>query len=102
MASTTGGTTVKNFANCSVTVTGAPLTDAQACDPDYWATQLRLPVRFAPAVVQALADPAGIAIELGPRATLATLARQCVPKRAGVTAIASLCDAPEEIGRAHV
>ncbi|MGN6153292.1 MAG: amino acid adenylation domain-containing protein [Lysobacteraceae bacterium] len=77
------------------TVTGAPLTDAQACDPEYWATQLRLPVRFAPAVAQALADPACIAIELGPRGTLATLARQCVPKRVGVAAIASLGDAPE-------
>ena len=76
-------------------VTGAPLTDAQACDPDYWATQLRLPVRFAPAVAQALADPACIAIELGPRATLATLARQCVPKHAGIAAIASLGDAPD-------
>ena len=77
------------------TVTGVALTDAQACDPDYWATQLRLPVRFAPAVAQALADPACIAIELGPRTTLATLARQCVPKRIGITAIASLGDAPE-------
>ena len=86
------------------TVTGAPLTDAQACDPEYWATHLRVPVRFAPAVAQALADPRRVGIELGPRATLATLAKQCLPRRAdavaGTVAIASLADAPDAEGAA--
>ena len=77
------------------TVTGAPLTDAQACDPEYWATHLRVPVRFAPAVVKALADPRRVGIELGPRATLATLAKQSLPRREGTVAIPSLADKPE-------
>ena len=77
------------------TVTGAPLTDAQACDPEYWATHLRVPVRFAPAVAHALADPRRIGIELGPRATLATLAKQCASRREGTVAIPSLADKPE-------
>ena len=64
-------------------------------DPEYWATHLRVPVRFAPAVAQALADPRRIGIELGPRGTLATLAKQSLSRREGAVAIASLADAPD-------
>lgn len=77
------------------TVTGDWLTDAQACDPDYWAAHLRAPVRFAPAAARLLEDEARVLLEIGPRATLATLARQCAPGgRAPQAILASLADTP--------
>ena len=48
------------------TVTGAWLSDAQACDPTYWAEHLRLPVRFAPAVSRLLESPGRVLLEIGP------------------------------------
>lgn len=78
------------------TVTAAPLSDAEAQSPRYWAEHLRRPVRFAPAVAVALADARCVLIEIGPRATLSALARQAVPgKRALPVAVPSLADAPE-------
>ena len=62
------------------TVTGKWMTDAQATDPQYWADHLRQPVRFSEAVLNMWhgddGDPTRILIELGPRRTLATLAKQ--------------------------
>ncbi|MDI3384129.1 amino acid adenylation domain-containing protein [Xenophilus aerolatus] len=59
------------------TSTGARLSDAQATDPAYWARHLRETVRFSPALRAALADlPQPLLLELGPRNTLSTLARQ--------------------------
>ncbi|MFK8115406.1 MAG: amino acid adenylation domain-containing protein [Rubripirellula sp.] len=59
------------------TVTGQPMTAKSATDPDYWASHLRLPVRFSDAVQQVWSeDPTRMLIELGPRRTLATLAKQ--------------------------
>lgn len=78
------------------TRTGTWLTDADATHADYWVRHLREPVRFSSAVRTALQRHADAAwVELGPRATLATLARQ--HGRAGVSlfAVASLGDAPE-------
>lgn len=73
------------------TVTGDWLSDADACDPQYWAEHLRRPVRFAPAASRLLEEPHRLLIEVGPRGTLATLAKQCAPKgRATQVAIASL------------
>ncbi|MBP8807637.1 MAG: amino acid adenylation domain-containing protein [Kofleriaceae bacterium] len=78
------------------TVTAAPLGAAEAQSTRYWAEHLRRPVRFAPAVAAALADPRRVLIEIGPRATLSALARQAVPgKRALPVAVPSLADAPE-------
>ncbi len=59
------------------TVTGQWLTDDQATDPMYWANHLRLPVRFADAIKSLWSQaPETVLLELGPRRTLATLARQ--------------------------
>ncbi len=59
------------------TVTGQWLTDDQATDPMYWANHLRLPVRFADAIKSLWSQaPESVLLELGPRRTLATLARQ--------------------------
>jgi amino acid adenylation domain-containing protein len=79
------------------TVTARWLTDAEATSTRYWAEHLRLPVRFGPAAAQLLAEPRRVLIEIGPRATLSTLARQVVTgKRALPPAIPSLADAPEK------
>jgi len=58
------------------TVTGTWLTPAEATSADYWAKQLRLPVRFAVAAGTALADGRFALLEVGPRRTLATLTKQ--------------------------
>ena len=68
------------------TVTGDLLTKEQATDPKYWANHLRQPVRFSDAVNRMWSselspngwtgNPDHILVELGPRWTLATLARQ--------------------------
>jgi amino acid adenylation domain-containing protein len=78
------------------TVTANWLSDEQARDPDYWAQHLRKPVRFAPAVSKLVADPSRLLIEIGPRATLTTLAHQAaVGKRGQTVAVASLSDSAE-------
>ena len=57
-------------------VTGLPVSAVDATSPDYWCRQIRAPVRFADAVAHALADPACIALEVGPgQALSATLRR---------------------------
>jgi amino acid adenylation domain-containing protein len=75
------------------TLTAASLSDAEAMSADYWARHLRGTVRFAGALGSALErQPESVLLEIGPRATLTTLARQQArrPRRA----IASLADAP--------
>lgn len=81
------------------TVTGALLSAEQACDPHYWASQLRHTVRFADAVQQVWrADPKRVLLEVGPRGTLTPLMRQCAAEldkpqpgaRPALRAVASL------------
>ena len=55
--------------------TGQPLTQAQACDPDYWVEQLRNTVRFAQCM-DTLAETKGrVFLEVGPGKALAALAQ---------------------------
>ncbi|MBK9607641.1 MAG: aminotransferase class III-fold pyridoxal phosphate-dependent enzyme [Betaproteobacteria bacterium] len=78
------------------TVTGDWMTPEQAVDPDYWTQHLRRTVRFAPAVRTLLLDSSRLLLEVGPRATLGTLARQQVSSAAvGPVIISSLADTPE-------
>ena len=76
------------------TVTADWITDAQAIDPLYWASHLRATVRFADGVQKLWEQPQRVLLEVGPRGTLATLARQQAqdPQQA---AVASLGSAPE-------
>ncbi|MGC4746992.1 SDR family NAD(P)-dependent oxidoreductase [Micromonospora sp. DT201] len=60
------------------TVTGEPLTAAQAADPGYWVRQLREPVRFLDAMRRLRADGATTYLEIGPDGVLSGLAEQCV------------------------
>jgi amino acid adenylation domain-containing protein len=57
-------------------VSGAPLTAAEATDPDYWARQVRAPVRFSKAVSAELVEPDTVFIEVGPGQALSALLRQ--------------------------
>jgi amino acid adenylation domain-containing protein len=77
------------------TVTGEWITDAQACDPAYWARHLRETVRFAAGARTAWTVPDAVLVELGPRGTLATLARQQVADRASQHCVASLGESGE-------
>ena len=58
------------------TVTGTWLTDAQATDPAYWATQLRAPVQFAAALDTIFAEASPLLLEVGPGNITTTLAQQ--------------------------
>lgn len=58
------------------TVTADWITDAQATDPMYWASHLRATVRFAEGAKKLWEQPARVLLEVGPRTTTATLARQ--------------------------
>jgi acyl transferase domain-containing protein len=78
------------------TATGTWLTAEQATDAAYWARHLRVPVRFAGAVRTLLEGPEWVLLEVGPRATLSTLARQQVKDRVRQVAVASLGDTPGE------
>ncbi|HEY4221483.1 MAG TPA: acyltransferase domain-containing protein, partial [Myxococcota bacterium] len=75
------------------TLTGTWLSDDEATSPEYWAKHLRATVRFSPAVKTALAAEAPAFLELGPRATLSTLARQ---HKQTPAAVPSMADTPEQ------
>ena len=58
------------------TVTTDWITDAQATDPMYWASHLRATVRFAEGAKRLWEQPERVLLEVGPRTTTTTLARQ--------------------------
>ncbi len=58
------------------TVSAAWLMPEQATDPDYWSGHLRATVRFADALAGLVRETHPVLLEVGPRNTLATLARQ--------------------------
>ena len=77
------------------TATGTWIEAAQATNPAYWTQHLRSRVRFGPAVRTLLQDPARLLLEVGPRATLATLARQQAGGVAKPRAVSSLKDSAD-------
>jgi acyl transferase domain-containing protein/acyl carrier protein len=76
-------------------VTGDWISDLQATDPLYWATQLREPVQFALGIQTIWQHPGRVLLEVGTRRTTATLARQQAQDLQHQIAISSLNDAPE-------
>jgi amino acid adenylation domain-containing protein len=60
------------------TVTARLITDQEATDPMYWAKHLRQTVRFADAVRELASVPNRVLLEVGPRSTLTTFARQSI------------------------
>ncbi|WP_305076412.1 polyketide synthase [Pseudoxanthomonas sp. PXM02] len=72
------------------------LDEATATSPDYWAQHLRQPVRFSAALLEALALPAGVMLEVGTRTTLSALSRQHPQlAKAQKVAVSSLADSPQ-------
>lgn len=72
------------------TATADWITDNQATDPQYWADHLRATVRFAESVQTLWQQPERILLEVGPRTTTTTLARQQIKDKQTQVAIASL------------
>ncbi|MEH2332068.1 aminotransferase class III-fold pyridoxal phosphate-dependent enzyme [Nostoc sp.] len=77
------------------TVTADWITAQQATDPMYWATHLRQTVRFAEGVQTLWQQPERILLEVGPRITTTTLARQQAKDIKQQIAYASLGDNAE-------
>ncbi|MGH8156935.1 MAG: amino acid adenylation domain-containing protein [Rhodanobacter sp.] len=75
------------------TLTGGPLSDADATSADYWTRHLRGTVRFSTALLSLLEQTQYAFLEVGPRATLSLLTRQH-PQSRGRISLASLTDAP--------
>lgn len=82
------------------TVTGDWMTNQQATDPHYWAQHLRAPVRFSDAIEtiwnSEQGDPTRILLELGPRNTLSTLAKQHAKEPKTQLAFPTLSDNPDD------
>jgi len=57
-------------------VTGTWITEAQATDPQYWATHLRQTVRCADGLGELLSDSGRIFLEVGPGQTMTALVHQ--------------------------
>ncbi|MEM9942235.1 MAG: aminotransferase class III-fold pyridoxal phosphate-dependent enzyme [Planctomycetota bacterium] len=82
------------------TVTGDWMKEADARNPKYWANHLRAPVRFSDAVLKMWDPKEGdanrVLIEIGPRKTLATLAKQHATDRKNQIAIPTLSDTAQD------
>ncbi|HEY2740250.1 MAG TPA: condensation domain-containing protein, partial [Thermoanaerobaculia bacterium] len=57
-------------------LTGTWITASQATDPDYWAEQMCRPVQFASGVAALWREPGRVLLEIGPGASLSSLALQ--------------------------
>ncbi len=71
-------------------VTGTWITAVEATDPDYYARQLREPVRFSEGVRLLLAEPETVFVEVGPGQALVTLVGQHLTPEAHAVVIPSL------------
>ncbi|MFK7997107.1 MAG: type I polyketide synthase [Granulosicoccus sp.] len=58
------------------TVTGTWLGNEEACSPDYWAANIRKPVRFSEGMLTLECVQSGYLLEVGPGQTLSRLAQQ--------------------------
>lgn len=74
------------------TVTGRPMTEADATDPGYWARHARATVQFSTAARYLLDNRYDLFLECGPRATLSSLVRQHFPVQHPGVAIPTLGD----------
>ncbi|MFZ0799167.1 MAG: amino acid adenylation domain-containing protein [Terriglobales bacterium] len=83
---------VKSFVS---TVTGRPITAAEATDPAYWANHARATVEFSKAIEYLKDRGYDLFLECGPRSTLCSLARQHFTPSHPCTAIPTLADTHE-------
>ncbi len=74
------------------TVTGKKILTEEVVHPYYWANHLRATVKFSNAIYEVLRENPALLLEVGPRSTSATLARQHITEFSRHTAIPSLSD----------
>ncbi|MBS0317645.1 MAG: acyltransferase domain-containing protein, partial [Proteobacteria bacterium] len=77
------------------TVTGRPMTAADATDAGYWANHARATVQFSKAAQYLVDNRYDFFLECGPRATLSSLVRQHFSAQRPGTAIPTLSDTHE-------
>jgi acyl transferase domain-containing protein len=73
-------------------VSGAWVTEEQTVSPQYWASHLREPVRFADGLASLATLESAVLLEVGPGITLNTLALQHPAMKSGQTVVNSLPD----------
>ncbi|GAA3475646.1 hypothetical protein GCM10018966_001720 [Streptomyces yanii] len=66
------------------TMTGVMATAEELCDPGYWVSHVRRPVRFHDAVRALEGQGVGRFVEIGPDATCTAMAQQCLSETDGV------------------
>ncbi len=71
-------------------VTGRWITTEEATDPAYWARHLRQPVLFSQGLSELFKEPGRILLEVGPGATLGSLARRHPNRPAEQQALSSI------------
>ncbi|MCY2927298.1 MAG: KR domain-containing protein, partial [Planctomycetota bacterium] len=76
-------------------LTGA-LADEELTDPDYWAQQLRRPVRFARALAALDYQREPILLEVGPGQVLTDMARRALPRSSPASVLASCPNARDD------
>ncbi|WP_420466503.1 amino acid adenylation domain-containing protein [Panacagrimonas sp.] len=77
-------------------LTGKPITAAQATDPSYWASQLRNAVRFAPGLLELAETRGRVFLECGPGQNLSTSSRQMLKAQHQAQVVSSLPHAGTE------
>ncbi|HMS01566.1 MAG TPA: aminotransferase class III-fold pyridoxal phosphate-dependent enzyme, partial [Gemmatimonadaceae bacterium] len=82
------------------TVTGRLLDPSTATDRAYWTRHLRETVRFADAMATAVQVPSAVYLELGPAATLSSLARRVSTTVRVVPSLDGTADEPRAMARA--
>jgi amino acid adenylation domain-containing protein len=78
-------------------LTGTWITDSEATNPEYWAQQVRQPVRFSPGMQELQKDPRRVFLEVGPGKNLYTLAQQHKANGVQPQVVASLRHAHETL-----
>ncbi|HEY2740433.1 MAG TPA: type I polyketide synthase, partial [Thermoanaerobaculia bacterium] len=81
---------------CLSNVTGTWITPDDLADPSYWVRHMVGTVRFAEGLGELLAARETVLVEVGPGATLGSLARQHPAAPAGLAAVSSLRRGSEE------
>ncbi|MEM7342693.1 MAG: amino acid adenylation domain-containing protein [Chloroflexota bacterium] len=78
-------------------LTGTWITDGEATDPAYWASQARQAVQFSRSIQTLQETPHQVLLEVGPNKSLSTLALQHPNKEAAHTVVASLGHPKEQV-----
>jgi amino acid adenylation domain-containing protein len=78
------------------TVTGNPLSDEEAINPDYWASHLRKTVQFSKAIETILNEDSPLFLEVGPGTVTSTLIKQIAALNSKTTKSISSLNSNEE------